>query len=100
MLRIMDLASTSRRMERPEQSSRHSLIPESWFSARFFNLNRFSATANVSRPVRSQQQTNAQPEFHPNALQNFPLLRTTGEFALSAGFPPPSAPMPSASGYS
>src|SRR5882762_8742177 len=53
MLRIVDLASSSRRMERPEQSSRHSLIPESWLSARFFNLNRFSATANVSRPGRS-----------------------------------------------
>src|SRR5467141_4393856 len=53
MLRIVDLASSSRRMERPEQSSRHSLIPESWPSARFFDLNRFSATANVSRPGRS-----------------------------------------------
>src|ERR1700732_4405787 len=50
--------------------------------------------------LRSQQQTNAQPEFHPNALQNFPLLRTIGGFALSAGFPPPSAHRPSASGYS
>src|SRR5882672_2314216 len=53
MLWIVDLASNSRRMERPEQSSRHSLISESWLSARFFNLNRFSATANVSRPGRS-----------------------------------------------
>src|SRR5882762_11897927 len=50
--------------------------------------------------LRSQEQTNAQPEFHPNALQNFPLLRTTGGFALPAGFPPPGAPRPSASGYS
>src|SRR6266550_9171998 len=39
-------------MERPEQSSRHSLIPDSWLSARLFNLNRFSAIANVSRPGR------------------------------------------------
>src|SRR5579872_6487090 len=46
----MDLASTSKRIERPEQSSRHSLDPEFGSSERLLPLNRFSATANVSRP--------------------------------------------------
>src|ERR1019366_5807972 len=49
----MDLPSSSRRMARPEQPSRHSLASESWFVARFLALNLFSATAKVSRPGRS-----------------------------------------------
>src|SRR5579864_1161138 len=47
---MMDLASTSKRIERPEQSSRHSLDPEFGSSERLLPLNRFSATAKVSRP--------------------------------------------------
>src|ERR1700716_2884146 len=49
----MNLASSARWMERPEHSSRHSLVPASCFPAGFFDLNRFSATAMVSRPGRS-----------------------------------------------
>src|SRR5882672_5520387 len=53
----MPLALSSRRIERPEQSSRHSLIPEPvpepGLSATVFVLNRFSATATVSRPGRN-----------------------------------------------
>src|ERR1700692_306044 len=65
MLWIMDLASSSKRMERPEHSSRHSLIPAPWLSARFFNLNLFSATAKVSRPGRSPA---SNVSFTPRAL--------------------------------
>src|SRR5690242_16375737 len=48
----MPLASSSSRIERPEQSSRHSLIPELWLSPTVFDLKRFSAAARVSRPGR------------------------------------------------
>src|SRR5580704_15030548 len=50
---ITDLASTSRRIERPEQSSRHSLVLEFGSSIRFLDLKRFSATVKVSRPGRN-----------------------------------------------
>src|ERR1700677_4748157 len=53
MLWITDLPSNSRRMARPEQASRHSLIPVLSSAARFLALNLFSATAKVSRPGRS-----------------------------------------------
>src|SRR5258707_5344583 len=53
----MPLALSSRRIERPEQSSRHSLIPEPipepGLSPTVFVLNRFSATATLSRPGRN-----------------------------------------------
>src|ERR1700722_13764711 len=50
---MTNLASSSRRIERPEQSSRHSLTPESLSPDDVFDLKRFSAIAKVSRPGRS-----------------------------------------------
>jgi hypothetical protein len=73
MLRIMDLASSPRRIERPEQSSRHSLIPDTWLPERVFDLNRFSATANVSRPGRN-----------PASNVSFTLRTLVGETADEA----------------
>src|SRR5258708_25487359 len=76
---------------------------------------RFVHSARIARPgarglflrrdlrgmaLRRQQQANAQPEFHPIALQSFPLPRTTGGLALSVELPPLSAARRSASGYS
>src|SRR6266581_4614810 len=76
---------------------------------------RFIHSARIARPgarglflrrdlrrmaLSRQQQANAQPEFHPNALQSFPLPRTTGGLVLSVKLPPPNASMTSASGYS